>query len=204
MGTSQDAAKVVSSLEEKLADVRRWKNEIEASIKETAFAAHVDGGDARSKLDNLNEQAVAAGREIASLETAIVEARARLASAQAAELDAEQRSKASRALALLDAFAARGRALDKAFEKVLSEYADLERDFHQLEALGFPPTSFALVSANMSRAVSTKLMFTPLRQEFLPPHERRTFGAVISGWAANVRARAEARLAKGNKDRDAA
>ena len=204
MGTSQDAAKVVSSLEEKLADVRRWKNEIEASTEETAFAAHVDGGDARAKLDNLNEQAVAAGREIASLETAIVEARARLASAQAVELDAEQKAKASPALALLSEFEVRGEALDKAFEKALSEYADLEKDFHQLAALGYSPTSFALVSTNMQRVVSTKLQFTPLRQEFLAPHERGTFGAVIAGWAANVRARAEARLAKGNKDRDAA
>ena len=55
----------------------------------------------------------------------------------------------------------------------------------------------------MARAVTTALQFTDLRQEFLAPHERRTFGAVIAGWAANVRARAEARLNKGNADKAA-
>jgi hypothetical protein len=158
----------------------------------------------RSKLDNLNDQAIAAGREVLSLETAIAEAQVRLQAAQVAELDAEERAKASRALALLDGFAARGRALDKAFEKVLAEYSELGRDFRQLEALGFAPTSFQLIAVNMQRAVATKLQFTDLQQEFLAPHARRDFDSVVQGWTQNVRLRIQARLNKGTPADEAA
>jgi hypothetical protein len=204
MTTVEAARKTLNDLQTKLADTRQWQIEIETATKATAFEAHVDGGDARSKLDNLDSQAIAAGREISSLETAIGEARVRLAAAQAAELDAEERAKATRALALLDGFATRGDALQQSLDKFLSQYGELSSDFHELDKLGYPPTTWALVKVNMQAAVATSLQFTDLRQEFLAPHARRTFGAVISSWASHVRARAEARLNRDAPAKDAA
>jgi hypothetical protein len=198
-----DAQKILSDLETKLGDNKAWQIELETASKSVSFEAHVDGGDARAKLDDLNAQSIAAEQEAGSLQIAIHEAQQRLAVSQAIELDAEQRSRASRALALLDGFAARGESLQQSLDKFLAQYAELLNDFHELDKLGFAPTTHALVRVNMQRAVATSLQFTDLRQEFLAPHERRTFGAVISGWASNVRARAEARLAKGNKDKAA-
>jgi len=198
MSTSQDARKVVSSLEEKLADVRRWKNEIEASSKATAFAAHVDGGDARAKLDNLNEQAVAAGREIASLEKAIAEGKQRRAAAIASETDARERDQAKMALGLIAGFVARGKALDEKLGQFVAEFQELNRDFLELQKVNYPPATWALVATNMRSATLAGLMFTELQVEHLPPHRRHSFAQVIEAWGAHVRSRAQARL-----DRDA-
>jgi hypothetical protein len=93
-----------------------------------------------------------------------------------------------------------GEALQQSLDKFLSQYGELSSDFHELDKLGYGPTTWALVKINMQKAVATALQFTDLRQEFLAPHERRTFGAVIAAWASNVRARAERRLARGNED----
>jgi hypothetical protein len=70
----------------------------------------------------------------------------------------------------------------------------LTRDVRQLEALGYSPSTYALIAKNMQSAVATKLQFTELRQAFLAPHERRNFVDVIEGWGRSVRMRATARL----------
>ena len=132
--------------------------------------------------------------EISSLESAIDEAKRRLAHAEALAVDEAEKEKTRTALALLDDFAKRGEALDRALEKFVREYDELSRDFRQLEKLGFAPTSFALIKLNMKAATSTKLMFTDIQQDFLAPHARRNFVETVEGWAANVRSRASARL----------
>jgi hypothetical protein len=194
MTTVETARKTVFDLETKLADTRQWQLEIETASKNVSFEAHTAGGEARERLDNLTSQAVAAAREAESLGAAISEAKLRLQAAQAAELDEQERAKATRALALLDGFTARGEALQQSLDKFLAQYSELSIDFHALDQLGYPPTTWALVKVNMQAAVATSLQFTDLRQEFLAPHARRTFGAVIAAWAAHVRMRAEARL----------
>jgi hypothetical protein len=194
MTTVADARKTLNDLETKLGDNKAWQIEIEETIKSVSFEAHTAGGEARERLDNLNSQAVAAAREAESLAAAIGEARVRLQAAQAAELDEQERAKATRALALLDGFAARGESLQQSLDKFLAQYAELSSDFHELDKLGYAPTTWSLVKINMQAAVATSLQFTDLRQEFLAPHARRTFGAVISAWASHVRMSAEARL----------
>jgi hypothetical protein len=204
MTTVADARKTLNDLETKLGENKGWQIEIEAASKSVSFEAHTAGGEARERLDNLNSQAVAAAREAESLAAAIGEARVRLQAAVAAETDAAERAKATRALALLDGFAARGESLQQSLDKFLAQYAELSSDFHELDKLGYPPTTWALVKVNMQAAVATSLQFTDLRQEFLAPHARRTFGAVIAAWAAHVRMRAEARLNRDAPAKDAA
>jgi hypothetical protein len=199
-----DAQKVLSDLQTKLADNKAWQLEIETAAKSVSFEAHTAGGEARERLDSLNNQRIAAEQEARSIEIATAEGKQRLAAAQAAETDAEQRSKATRALALLAAFEVRGEALQNLLDKFLAEYAELSNDFHELDKLGYAPTTHMLVKVNMQRAVATALQFTDLRQKFLAPHERRTFGAVIAGWASNCRARIQARLARGAPAKDKA
>ena len=112
----------------------------------------------------------------------------------AAEVNEAERGNAQKALALLDSFAKRGDDLQQSLDKFISMYTELTKDFRQLEALGYAPTTWALVKVNMQAAVATGLQFTDLRQAFLAPHERRDFRAVIEGWARHIRGRAEARL----------
>jgi hypothetical protein len=194
MTTVADVQKVLFDLQTKMADSKVWAAKIEESIRECAFDAHTGDLDARHRLDELHGQASMAEQDCKSLEIAIAEAKQRLQAAQAVDLDAHERQQATRALALLDGFAARGESLQQSLDKFLAQYAELSSDFHELDKLGYAPTTWALVKINMQAAVATSLQFTDLRQEFLAPHARRTFGAVIAAWASHVRMHAEARL----------
>jgi hypothetical protein len=190
--TTQDARKTLDDLEAKLASARH--DETLSEAQSIAFAAHTGDADARKKLDKLNAAAAKHGAEIMSLEAAIVDARRRVAEAEAVEADDVARDKAGRALALLADFTKRGQELDEALGSFLEKYAALTADFHKLDALGYAPTTYALVKSNMQAAAATALQFTELRQAFLAPHERRNFVDVIAGWGRNVRMRATARL----------
>jgi hypothetical protein len=202
MTTTTDTARaVLLDLETKLTAAKSRHDETQSDAQAIAFSAFVDGGEARKRLDKLNADAAKHGAEIMSLEAAIGEARRRVNEALAADADDVSRDKAQQALLLLDAFAERGAELDAALAEFLEKYAALTRDFRQLDALGYAPTTWPLVKINMQAAVATRLQFTDLRQAFLAPHERRDFVTVISGWSNHVRARATARL---NRNKDAA
>jgi hypothetical protein len=194
--TTDDAKAVLQDLESKLARARARHGETQSEAQSIAFAAHTGDADARKRLDKSNADADAGkhGAEIMSLESAIVEARRRVWKAEAAEADDVARDKARRALALLDDFTKRGTELDEALTAFLDKYETLTSDFHTLDALGYAPTTYALIASNMKAAVATKLQFTPLRQDFLSPDQRKSFVAVITGWSQSVRMRAEARL----------
>jgi hypothetical protein len=192
--TIEDARKVLQDLEQKLASQRARHDETQTEASAIAFAAHIDGGEARKKLDKLHADAAKHGAEIMSLEAAIIEARRRLAEALAAESDDVARAKAEQALALLEEFGKRGQELDEALDAFLAKWEALKSDVHRLDALGYSPSTYALIAKNMQSAVATKFQFTELRQEFLAPHQRRQFVTVIEGWAFSVRMRATARL----------
>jgi hypothetical protein len=189
-----DAKATLAALQDKLTAAKAASAKITEDAKAVSFDAFTSGGEARKKLDKLEAERLSNAVTISSLESAIDEAKRRLAHAEALAADEAEKEKARTVLGLLDDFAKRGAQLDAALHKFVSEYDELSRDFHRLEALGYGPTSFALVQINMAAAVTTRLQFTDLRQGFLAPHARRNFITVIEGWAANVRARASARL----------
>jgi hypothetical protein len=184
----------LNKLCEKLTAAREAHAAAESSARADAFSAHTGDAKARQELDGLNAKATALALEIVSLEAAIAEGKRRVDAAVAAEVDEADREKARHALALLDDFSRRGEALDKALSKFVGEYGELVSDFRQVEALGYPPATLALVRINMRAATASKLMFGDLQQSFLAPHERRSFIDVIDGWSRQIRARAAARL----------
>ena len=190
----EDAKVVLQGLEGKLSDVKARHVKIVLEAREVSFGAHTIGGEDRKRLDKLEAEMAKAAMEVASLESAIGEAKKRVEAAVAAEANAVERGNAQQALALLDSFAKRGDDLQQSLDKFISMYKELTKDFRQLEALGYAPTTWPLVKVNMQAAVATGLQFTDLRQAFLAPHERRDFRAVIEGWARHIRGRAEARL----------
>ncbi len=106
-------------------------------------------------MDGLNANAAKAAVEIASLEAAIAEAKRRVDSAAADELDARERDDARNALGLLDDFARRGDELQHALDKFISKYEELSRDFRQLDALGYPPSTWPMVKIQMKAATTT-------------------------------------------------
>lgn len=196
MTTINDAQDTLQNLRTKLDEAQSQADEIRAAIKEIAFEAHSGDAVARKQLDKLIADEGKQLPEIRSIEEAITVAQRRVAEARAAETDADAKGRAEKTLVLIDSFEKRGAALDKKFAAAIAEYVDLSNDFRQLDALGYAPTTWALVKINMRAAVATKLQFTDLRQDFLAPKERRDFIAVIAGWSQNVRAKATARLNK--------
>ena len=162
----EDTKVVLQGLEGKLSDARMRLADTQAKAAELAYPANTGDESARKKLDGLNAKAAMAAAEIASLEAAIVEARRRVADAEAAEVDEVERRKARDALALLDDFSQRGKLLDDAMDKFVKQYDALAHDFRALQLLGYEPTSYPLVQINMQAAVATKLQFTDLRQNF--------------------------------------
>jgi hypothetical protein len=97
--TPLDAAKLnLASLEGKLADARAWSLKVAAEARTLAYDAHVEGGESANRLKELQGLALAGEQNIVSIETAITEARKRLAAAQAGEHDEAEQAKARMAL----------------------------------------------------------------------------------------------------------
>jgi hypothetical protein len=197
-------AQNLAALEQKLVDARTWQAKIAVESKALSYDAHLKGGESASRLAELQDMARLGEQNIASIETAIAEARKRLAAAQAGELDEAEQEAARMALGLLQGFAARGQALDDKLAAFVTEFESLSADFHDLEKTGYPPSTWPLVTVSMKMAVAARLMGTPLQTDFLAPNQRRTFSQCIEGWAASVRNRAQARLNKGSKETKAA
>jgi hypothetical protein len=168
-----------------------------------AFASETGDTAARKMTAAFAKEAAALTDDIASLEAATAEAGRRVAAARAADLDATERAKAEKALAMIEAFRKRGATLDAAFDAAIAEFAALERDFKALDLLGYAPSTWALVKINLQLAAGTKLQLVGLQQNFLAPRERRNFLSAISGWADNVARRARARMERGTR-KDAA
>jgi chromosome segregation ATPase len=185
-----------AKIEAQLTEARRALAECDARREALAFGAVT--GDAASKkaLTSLDAEEVRLSLSVRTAEKALVEAKRRVARAEAAERDAAECVNAEKALALLDRFAKHGEVLDERLAEVLAEYEQMEADYRTLEALGFPPTTSALVRVNMRAAFTTKLMPAGLAGEFLAPGDRRMFGGVIEDWTRSVRRRATERLGR--------
>jgi hypothetical protein len=199
--TTDDAKAVLQDLETKLAGARQRHDETLSEAQSIAFAAHTGDVEARKKLDKLNADAGKHGAEILSLEAAIIEARRRVREAEAAVADEAEDARARQALDRVDTLAAHGKALDEALEALKERYAEFSADYRRLGLLGYGAPSWALVAVNCRTALLTGLMGGDLQIEHIAPGARKTYRAVVEGWAANVRARATARL---NRNKDAA
>ena len=202
--TVADARKVLNDLETKLADNKAWQIEIETASGAVSFEAHVAGGEARERLDNLNAQGVAAKQEQASLEAAIAEGKHRLQLEAEAETDARERDQARMALGLVAGFVARGKALDEKLAAFLEEFQALRRDFHDLECTGYPPSNWRVLEINLRAAVEARFMNTPLQTVIYPPARRQSISHFVEGWGCSVRVRAQARLDRDGPVKDEA
>ena len=132
MGESQDAQKVLSDLETKLADNKAWQARNRDGEQETSFRGAYGGRrSARASLTASMTQRIAAEQEAGSIEIAIAEAKQRLQARDAAELTRRNDRKRRARLLLLSAFEVRGEALARdRLTKFLAQYADLSKDFH--------------------------------------------------------------------------
>jgi hypothetical protein len=182
------AAKLAAS-KDRLAKLKSQKDDL-------AYATFTGDPDAAKSSAYLAKEIAATQETIDGLTAACDTAALHVAAAEAAERDADERNKASQALALIEDFKRRGAKLDAAFASALAEYAALERDRRALDLLGFPPTTPALCQLHMKLAATTALQSIGLQVDrYLSPGQRRNFATAIEGWASGVERRAQARLA---------
>ena len=196
-----EAKSQLAELEAKLVAHRTKAGEHEAAIAAVSLPAQTGDASARKRLDKLVAETPAIAAEGRSLEYAIKTAKERVTSIGAADADAAERDKANQALALIEAFRDRGARLDSAFDAVITDMTALEKDFHLLNVLGYPPTTWALLKINLQLAAATKLQRVGLQQNFLAPRERHDFLSTIVAWSDNVARRAGARVASGGDER---
>ena len=191
-----DAKKNLSDVQAKAAEQRIKLVEHEREIEEISVAAQLGEPDARRRLNALIAETSALEAEQRSIAYAVKGSEKQLAEAEAAARDAVLDANADKALARVESFARRGERLDAKIESVVAELSALCREAKDLESIGYPPATHALIVSNMRRALLTKLMFTEFKIEFLAPSERVSIPAVIESWTRSIRARATARLSR--------
>jgi hypothetical protein len=196
---NHEAKAQLAELEAKLVAHQTKAGEHEAAIAAVSLPAQTGDLAARKRLEKLVAETPAIETERRSLEYAIKAAKERVTAIAAADLDAAERDKAERALALIDAFRERGAKLDAAFDAAIAEFGALERDFKALNLLGYAPSTWGLVKINLQLAAATKLQRVGLQQSFLAPRERRDFLSTIVAWSDNVSRRARARIDRGTQ-----
>jgi len=165
-----------------------------------ALPAQAGDASARKRLEAVQAEKLRQTAEIETLEIALAQAGQAVAAAERAVQVAEDCAKARQAIALVAEFEARGAALSQSLAAFVKHYAKLTADFHELDAIGYAPTTYPAIASAMQAATATALMFTDLGQNFLAPHQRKDFAAVIAGWAWPVRHRAEATLQRHEKE----
>jgi hypothetical protein len=185
----------VADLRAKIDALEGTQIELIAERDEISFAAVVERNKkAAGRVAEINAALLVMQSEEATLKAALAEAQRRALAADAAERDATKREKAQKAIALLESFSKRGAALDAKFDEAIAEFNAMSAEFRQLDALGYAPTTHALVASNMKLALKTKVMSTGMHVEHLAPHMRRNFITVVDGWVSHVKARADALL----------
>lgn len=196
----EKAAAVLRDLEDKRRALVEKGVELADERQRISFAAHA-GNDvkARKRLDEINGAMASHGSELASIEAAIDEAKARLEAAHRdAALEADREAANELAEEWKD-FVEHAKNLDKALAAVVEHGHALEKVLTRVNALGATSPSCAQLDSLGGRALMSALQRTPWAREFSPiaPNERRTFTALGETWGASVRNNVAARL--GNK-----
>lgn len=188
----EKASAVVADLEARRAAVVAQQDKAAEDRRGVAFAAIVDGKEAAMRqLGKINDFAIKAATELASLDAALVEARRRVAEAEAAEALAAEKEKMRGVATVTTALRAHAVKLDELLIALVAEYEALISGVVELQQAGFSQPSLALMAVNAPRAVQSALIGTNLESERIPPLQRHTFAELVSAWVAHADARAK-------------
>ncbi len=200
------AAKATQTeMEQKLSEARERLEAAQAGADGVSFQAHCGDKGAKATLAKFNADAATASAEVRSLEAALAEAKRRVAQAEADANDHREQEKARQALERVAAFEERGDKVNQAVEALVGELVGFERDWRDLQMLGYAPTStWSLAQVNVVLAVHTKLQGVGLHIRPLQTHEKKELPGLLAAWAGNIRSRASARLGRNAKPRRAA
>jgi hypothetical protein len=185
------AERVVAELKEKAAALVERQQQIAEERKRLSFAAHTGDAKAKAALDKLNSEAQRHALDMENLAAAIEEANARLAIAQAAQVQQGGRDNALAIRAGLAEFNEAAFSLDEALTAIGEEAVALFAAVRKLHALGCAVPSDAQVRVLGLQCLQTALMQTgPWSKEFihLAPRDRRSWASLARTWSAQITA----------------
>jgi hypothetical protein len=165
-------------------------HELEERRQAIAFEAHTGNKAQRTKLDEINNEALTQEYEVKSLDSAIAEATRRLAAADQAAALAQDKENAQALRAVVDKFVAQAIAIDASFAAMVTSANALEEALKEVHLLGCPFPSRGQLDALGARAMKTALMKTPWTREFehLAPSERTSFTQLVETWSERIEA----------------
>lgn len=203
--TTDTARAVLQELETKLAAAKSRHDETQSEAQSIAFSAHVDGGDARKRLDRLHTDVARIGAEIKSLGAAVIEAKRRVDEAVAYEAGEAGRAAAVRRYAILESMSARCARLDSMFAKENAELQALFDEYQQAGLEGERPGSLEWFRVSTKNARLAALQAGPLSigERFLHPFQRHTLGETVGSAVKSAMTRATATINAGKPARAA-
>jgi len=176
--------KAADDLRGRIGEIEGRKLELGGERDEIAYKAHVErDAKAAKRLAEINAEFGHLENEIASLNAALAEAGRRAAAASAAEAAEAERQRAEKAALIVPRLVELGATMDQVSATYVDGFREIEKLLNELERLGVPTPSRALVSVNMNRAHDSAL--TPLGDKFvrpIPPTQKRSFSFLLKGW----------------------
>jgi hypothetical protein len=179
----ETATKIVCQLEERLETLLGRTvilHKERAAISYAALTSHDKA--AKLKLDAINTEVLQHSNDVSSVESALAEARTRLATAQRNEALAADRTNAEQLKLAAARLVELGAIIDDCFADITSASAELRELVNKIHGLGSPSPNHDQVRVLGALAMKTALMGTMWAKEFehLAPSQRRT--SIVNGW----------------------
>ncbi|SDJ18007.1 MULTISPECIES: hypothetical protein [Bradyrhizobium] len=171
-----------------------------------AFAAHTGDAKAKEKLRGINLEDIGLASNIASVEAALVVARANVANAQAAEAQSADRTKAEQIAGLNAQFREQLHDAEDALADAISSVLTAKELLSQLHSLGVTSPTDPMFRINSIIAIKTALQLLPQNYisdfEFarLAPSQKRQFKQLAEAWGLTIENQIAARFGEKRKE----
>jgi hypothetical protein len=186
--TVEDARAIVGEIDARLTDAmsRATANQVER--RRLAYDANTGDEGARKWLDKLSVTARATSFEVEDCQSALDEAKRRLAESERYEERARLVDNAEAARKLADLLTTRGQRIDEALTTARTEMEALKGDIDELHRLGVSYPRAEQFNVLGGLALMTHVTTLPLKvdRSALAPRERQSFGELGATWRAQV------------------
>ncbi len=189
------AAKATQTeMERKFTNACARLEEIGVEVADIALDAHLGDSKASAKLAKLRSEEIALSTDIKHLEAALASAKRRVAAAEAEATDDQERDKAREVLDRLPVFRGRWAEIAAGAEMMLGGLMGMETDFRFFAERGYAPVSWLQARVVTLLAAHTTMQGFDMHARPLRSFEKKDGAELVSGWASNIRSRAQARI----------
>src|SRR5262249_47607301 len=174
----ENAQTILNNLESKAAELAASRAADEHELAQISFAAHAsEDQKALARLETIKARVVKREVDAKSIDSAIAEAKRRVAAAQDAEAKAEQCRVASELAELAQMMREAGNKADKGLAMLIEGSNDLRKIVQAINARGLGSPSAQQLQSLGRRAILGSLVDSPFTKEFeyIAVHERKKF-----------------------------